>query len=252
MDSWNNENREVVKIDLSGCLVTSAYVIKLETNAFWINGVLELNLRGNPLMEKCASALASLLKNPHCCLKTLILTKCQLGLHDILTILQALANNTSIEELDLSENVHQEEVNKSQHESVLVNADYTDMEVANSEDDANEPKVKVKVNTSSSQSMPSLDGSCVSSFENDLYESKSKSKSTYVQELSYAVSRAKRVRLLELSGKEFSEEAGETLYGGWSTDSRGGLTKKYVEGSIIHLSVEPYQCCNIKPCCTRF
>lgn len=52
MDSWNNENRELIKLDLSCCLLTSDYVIKLQTNPSWINGVLELNLAHNPLMQE--------------------------------------------------------------------------------------------------------------------------------------------------------------------------------------------------------
>ncbi|KAL7616590.1 hypothetical protein Lser_V15G04283 [Lactuca serriola] len=267
MDSWNNENRELIKLDLSCCLLTSDYVIKLQTNPSWINGVLELNIAHNPLMQEGATALASVLKNPNCCLKVLNLTKCQLGLVGILTILQALSHNTSsIEELNLSENAtpHElqdpdstvkpdhEKVNKSQHELFSVNADFTDLEVADSEDESDEPKVKVKVNTSSSRSMPSShDGSCVSLCENDLLKSKSKSKSMFVQALWYAVSMAKGVRVLDLSGNGL-EEVGDTLYGGWSTDSRGGLTKMHVEGSILHFSVDPYQCCNNETCCKRF
>ncbi|KAL4562394.1 hypothetical protein LXL04_034596 [Taraxacum kok-saghyz] len=250
MDSWNSENRELVKLDLSSCLLTSHYVTQLQINSSWINGVLDLNLGHNPLMEQGAIALASVIKNSYCCLKVLTLTKSQLGLLGILTILQSLSDNTSIEELNLSENALPHEltdpdstvkpkVNESQHE---VNTDCSDLEVADSEDDVDEPKVKLNIHT---KSKSGLDGSCLSSFENNV----SKSKSTYVEEVSYAVSMAKGVRLLDLSRNGFSEKSGEILYGGWSTDSRGGLTKRHIEGSFIHLCVDPRQCCNLKPCC---
>ncbi|GKD93687.1 hypothetical protein Tco_1373524, partial [Tanacetum coccineum] len=70
--------------------------------------------------------------------------------------------------------------------------------------------------------------------------------------LSSAIANAIHLRLLDVSNNGFSEEVGETLYNAWSARSRCGVTKRHIEGNILHLSVEPKQCCKIKPsCCTR-
>ncbi|XP_071741146.1 protein TONSOKU-like [Rutidosis leptorrhynchoides] len=226
MDSWNGE---VFKLDLSSCLLTSNNIIKLSSNASLISGIIELNLGGNQLMQEGGIALASLLKETHC-LKFLNLSKCQLSLVGVLSILQALSDNTSIEELNLSENALQDEY----HTLVVakpdqdINQDVCELVVADSEDDA--------------------DGSCTSSFENNLI----KSKSTFIQQLSCAISAAKHLRLLDVSNNGICEQVGETLYKAWSMDSRGGLTLKHIEKTTVHLSVDGYQCCNIKPCCKKF
>lgn len=136
-------------------------------------------------------ALTSLLKKPNCRLKVVDLSKCQLGLFGLLTVLEALAYNNSIEKLNLSENAFH---------------DY------------------------------------------DLTEELL----TSIQQLSFAISMAKQLRLLDLSKNGFCEQVGETFYNAWSIKSRGGcsLTRSHINGTIIHLSVEPIQCCNIKSCCT--
>lgn len=172
-------------------------------------------------------ALASLMKNPLCCLTVIDLSKCQLGLVGILGILQSLADNTSIEELNLSENALEHEydtlVKDKAHDEEKVNDDLFELEVAaDSEDESEEGK-------------PCIDRS----FE---------SKSNFIQQLSSAISMAKQLRILDISSNGFS---GETFSAAWSTNSRGSLTQSHIEGSTIHLSAEPNQCCSIKPCCTR-
>lgn len=47
--------------------------------------------RLNSWWTQGGSALASLLMNPHCCLKVLVLNNCQLGLAGVLQIIQALS-----------------------------------------------------------------------------------------------------------------------------------------------------------------
>ncbi|KAK9073265.1 hypothetical protein SSX86_007589 [Deinandra increscens subsp. villosa] len=225
-DSWNSENCELVTLDLSYCLLTSNYIMKLTTDASLIGGILHLNIRGNPLMQEGGVALGSLVKNPHCCLKVVDLSKCQLGLVGILDILHSLAGNTSIEELNLSENALKHEydtlVKVEAHEDE-VNKDMFELEVAaDSEDESKE--------------------------ENPCVDHSFGSKSTYIEQLSSAICMAKQLRVLDISNNGFS---GETFYGVWSTNSGGSLTQSHIQGSIIHLSVEPNQCCSIKPCCTR-
>ncbi|KAI3762706.1 hypothetical protein L1987_53147 [Smallanthus sonchifolius] len=222
-DSWSSENCELVKLDLSYCLLTSNYIMKLVTHAPLISSILHLNIGGNPLMQEGGIALASLVKSPNCCLKTVNLSKCQLGLGGILGILHSLTN-MSIEELNLSENALEHEydtlVKVKAHEEE-VNKDMFEHEVAADSEDDETP--------------------CV----DHLFESKS----TFIQQLSSAISAAKQLRVLNISNNGFS---GETFYATWSTNSRGSLTQSHIQGSTIHLSVEPNQCCSIKPCCTRF
>lgn len=174
--------------------------------------------------------MSSLLKNPNCCLKVVNLSKCQLGLIGILGILNSLADNASLEELNLSENTLEHEYNTlakvKPHENEEVNQDLLELEVAaDSEDESEQEKMCVD------QSL------------------ESKSKPTFIQQLSSAISMAKQLRVLDISNNGLS---GETFYAVWSTGSRDSLTESHIEGNTIHLSVEPNQCCSIKPCCTRF
>ncbi|XP_024992039.1 protein TONSOKU [Cynara cardunculus var. scolymus] len=255
MDSWNSEDRELVKLDLSSCLLTSNYIMKLNIDASLIGGILELNLGGNPLTQEGGIALASLLKNPHCCLKVVVLNKCQLGLVGVLGILQSLSDYTTIEELNLSENALHDEyhtlndpnslvkgndhvVNQDgQQEAFGMKADCIELEVAADSEDDEVTKEKSCVS-----------GSCMTSFDLDHSESNA---TTFIGKLSYAILMAKRLVLLDLSNNGL---CGEAVYGAWSkrSTSSGGLTERHIEGSIIHLAVEPRQCCNIKPCCRRF
>ncbi|KAD6119229.1 hypothetical protein E3N88_10500 [Mikania micrantha] len=224
-DSWSTENCELVKLDLSYCLLTSNYIMKLVTDASLLSGILHLNIGGNPLLQEGGVAVASLLKSPHCCLKMVDLSKCQLGLVGILDILRSLADNTSTEELNLSENALEHEydtlikvkVKEREDEEEEVNKD---LFVADSEDE----------------------NTCADGIS-------SGSKSTFIKQLSSVICMAKQLRMLDISKNGFS---GETFYATWSMNPRGSLTQSHIQGSIIHLSAEPNQCCSIKPCCTRF
>ncbi|KAJ0618497.1 putative tetratricopeptide-like helical domain superfamily, leucine-rich repeat domain superfamily [Helianthus annuus] len=223
-DSWSSENSELVKLDLSYCLLTSSYITKLVTDASLISGLLHLNIAGNPLMQEVGGvALASLVKNPYCCLKVVNFSKCQLGLVGILGILHSLADNASIEEVNLSDNALEHEYD------TLVKVKVHEDEVDN---DLFELGVAADSEDESEQQKPCVD-----------------LKSTFVQQLASAISMAKQLRVLDISNNGFS---GETFYAVWSTNSRGSLTQSHTEGNTIHLSVEPNQCCSIQPCCTRF
>lgn len=175
-------------------------------------------------------ALASLVENPRCRLKVINLSKCQLGLSAVVGILQALADKASAEELNLSENALEDEYN------TLVNRNLYELEVADSEGEEDEL-------ANEKPCVDDLDKGSMNSYQ-------SESKSTFIQQLSSAISMAKHLRLLDVSNNGFSEQVGETLYNAWSTDLRASLTTgRHIEGRTIHLSVEPNQCCNIKPCC---
>nr|XP_043629643.1 protein TONSOKU [Erigeron canadensis] len=241
MDSFGSKKCDRVKLDLSSCLLTANFIMKLNMHTSLISHMLELNAYGNPLMQEGGIALASLLKNPHCKIKVLDLSKCQLSLVCVLGILQSLATNTSIMELNLSENALQGEydtlVKVKSHEEVSLDGDHDllELEVADSEDEANEPR------------RPGRNVKCKSSFENHVF----KSNRTFIQELSSAISAATHLQLLDVSNNGFSEQVGETLYDAWLLKPRGGLTQRHIQGGIIHLSAEPNLCCNAKPCCKK-
>ena len=48
----SNETQELVKLDLSSCGITSEYFSMRNTGICLINGILELNLGGNPIMQE--------------------------------------------------------------------------------------------------------------------------------------------------------------------------------------------------------
>ncbi|PWA52260.1 tetratricopeptide repeat (TPR)-containing protein [Artemisia annua] len=78
-------------------------------------------------------------------------------------------------------------------------------------------------------------------------------KGNCILQLSSAIANAIHLRLLDVSNNGFSVEVGERLFEAWSMRSRCGVTQSHIEGNIVHLSVEPKQCCKLKPlCCTRF
>lgn len=199
-------------------------------------------------MNQGAIALASLLTNPQCCLKVLVMSKCRLGLHGILRVLEALSENCCLEELHLAGNICPEEnctyhmmpvketsdlkdtslnfpdssVNMSAskegvaspQEVCPVNADYNQLEVADSDDDTA--------------------GKTAATSEN----------------LLAAVKMATQLQMLNLSNNGFCQDVAEKLYAAWSS-SRAGLAKSHILDKVIHLSRQGKKCCGSKPCCRR-
>ncbi|KAJ6289266.1 hypothetical protein OIU76_025139 [Salix suchowensis] len=115
-------SQESVKLDLSYCGLMPAYTRILSTDTL-ICGILELNIAGNPIMQEGTNALVSLLTNPRCCLKVLVLDKCQLGLTGILQMIQALGENDYLEELHLADNANLEKTYMLQYESAKGSSD---------------------------------------------------------------------------------------------------------------------------------
>ncbi|XP_034219750.1 protein TONSOKU-like [Prunus dulcis] len=64
-----------------------------------ICGILELNLSGNPIMQEGSNVLSSMLSNSQCCLKVLVLQRCELGVAGVLRI-------SFLEELNLADNAN--------------------------------------------------------------------------------------------------------------------------------------------------
>ncbi|GAV62553.1 TPR_8 domain-containing protein/TPR_12 domain-containing protein [Cephalotus follicularis] len=264
--------QESLKLDLSYCGLTSIYVHRLNTYASVTCCILQLNLGGNAIMQEGSNALASLLMNSQCCLKVLILNKCQLGLAGVLQIIQALAENDSLEELNVANNTdinkrrmlqydmptkgssecsqpnplvaesslkmsEPEKVDNHQQGLCALNTECNQLEVADSEDDT----LMVEATASA------LDNSCMSSCQRISISSECQ----YIQELSTAVGLTKELKLLDLSNNGFSIHVAEQLYTAWSSGLRAGLAWRHIEDQTIHLSVLGNQCCHVKPCCRR-
>ncbi|XP_059644880.1 protein TONSOKU [Cornus florida] len=270
-DSLFSGNQELVKLDLSYCGLTSEYIGRLNAEISLIGGILELNLGGNPLTEEGGIALASLLMNPQCCLKVLVLSKCCLGLVGVLRILQALSDNSTLEELYLAGNTKpdkdptsqydltakqslnslvtkqhssetslmisvSEEVEAAQQGICAVNTECNELEVADSEDEPmGEP------------ALAGFDDGCTSSCQ----RSPSNLEFQFIQELSSAISMATQLQMLDLSDNGFSTQIAEKLSTAWSSSSRDGIAQVHIHEQTIHLSVQGNKCCGVKPCCRR-
>lgn len=270
--SLANETQELVKLDLSSCGLTCDYVIRLNVEVSLIYGILELNLGGNPLTQEGGKALASLVANPQCSLKVLVLSRCQLGLVGILRILEELACNSYLEELNLAENIYPEsnalecclrpskespnikqsslnlpvslleayaskEVEASPQKLCTVNTEDNQLEVADSDDDTGGEKV--------AKPGPS-DISIDSSQKNELHP-----ESKFILDISAAISRVKHLLSLDLSDNGFCQSVAEKLYAAWSSNSRAGLAQSHIQDNVIHLSVQGNKCCGVRPCCRR-
>uniref|UniRef100_A0A6N2LC22 Protein TONSOKU n=1 Tax=Salix viminalis TaxID=40686 RepID=A0A6N2LC22_SALVM len=248
-------SQESVKLDLSYCGLMPAYTRILSTDTL-ICGILELNLAGNPIMQECTNALVSLLTNPRCCLKVLVLDKCQLGLTGILQMIQALGENDYLEELHLADNANLEKTYMLQYESAkgssdilqphliepaqqgvcVMNTECNQLEVADSED-----------GPIREEAAPSdFDDSCTSSCQkNSLLECQ------FIQELTTAISMAKQLQFMELSNNGFTTQVAKALYAAWSSRLESGLAWRHIEDQTIHFSMETNKCCRVKPCCRR-
>ncbi|KAL1144696.1 hypothetical protein V6Z11_A11G248900 [Gossypium hirsutum] len=259
-----SSTQEPLKLDLSFCGVASTYIYELNTSVIFISGILELHLGGNPIMQEGGNALASLLMNPQCCLKVLNLKKCQLGMAGILQIVHALAENESLEELNLANNAdtdkqlgilyckptNSSESSQPNHivsepslnpcsskEFDELDPNYNKLEVADSEDD------EVRVETAASGFNDSSASSCQR--RNSTLECQ------FVQELSIAIGLAKQLQVLDLGNNGLSVQASEALYNAWSSGSRAGLSWRHIKDQIVHLSVEGNKCCRLKSCCKK-
>ncbi|KAG6604274.1 Protein TONSOKU, partial [Cucurbita argyrosperma subsp. sororia] len=228
-------SEELVKLDLAYCGLTSKYLVKFGGCISIIQRIHELNLSGNAIMQEGCNAVSSLIANPQCGLKVLLLNKCQLGLDGVVQIIQSVAGNYYLEELNLADNVdldkhalqcnitekeskelkqpcHDiskpqgltcsiEELDPAQQNLEEVNAEYNHLEVADSEEPIREAAAS------------GIDDSCASSCER-------KSASLDCQSilpLSTAIGMAKTLQLLDLSNNGFSAQETETMFGAWST-----------------------------------
>ncbi|KAK6922850.1 Tetratricopeptide repeat [Dillenia turbinata] len=259
--------QELMKLDLSCNGLTSQFIMGLKICAAFVSTVAELNIGGNPITQEGGDLLASILMNPQCCLKVLVINKCQLGFTGVLKIIRALAENDSLKELNLAENAilgkqlvlqndlttksimkplqinlplselshNSSSLKKSTFEAShqglnAVSTERIQLEVADSEDNlmVREPAIS------------NFDDECTSSSQKD----PSNPECQYIQELSTSISMAINLKLLDLSDNGFSAETVDKLYTAWSSsDSRAGLSQRHVRNQIIHFSVQEIKCC---------
>ncbi|KAK1276452.1 Protein TONSOKU [Acorus gramineus] len=246
-------SQDLVKLDMSSCGLTSHNFTKLLVNIASIgSSILELNLGGNSIGLEGCTAIGSLLLNPDCPLKVLILDKCHLGISGIVQVIQAVTDNSSIEELRLAENADLAKENVLQYDStpqensksliqifhstataeanVADHAHLKELEVADSEDDQ-------------------IEEPTVSGFDGR----NTFSGSQLIADLCRAIGRAKHLQLLDLSKNGFSAEVAETLYFAWCSSSRSDVLspQKHINDQMIHFSVEGKGCCGVRICCRK-
>lgn len=258
-------SEELVKLDLAYCGLTSKYLVKFGGCISIIQRIHELNLAGNAIMQEGCNAVSSLIANPQCGIKVLALNKCQLGLAGVVQIIQAVAGNHCLEELNLADNVDLDkhalqcniiekeskqliqpchdiskphdltcsikELDTAQQNLEEFNTEYNQLEVADSEEPIKETAAS------------GIDDSCTSSCER-----KSASLDCqFILSLSTAIGMAKTLQLLDLSNNGFSAQETETIFCAWST-SRTDLPQRHIKDNIVHLYVKGTRCC-VRPCC---
>ncbi|CAN1305981.1 Protein TONSOKU [Linum perenne] len=257
-DSLSSGSEESLKLDLSYCNLTSTFVQTLTTNFSLVSCILELNLEGNPILPEGGSALVSLLKQPGCSLRLLILNKCQLGLPLILQLLQALAENNQLEELHVAENDDLQKFRQTptttshstaaDHEGSLpdcqVNMEYDCLEVLDSYDSA---RIEAEA---AARLQSELNDTCTSSSGKNKNEDNELStmENLIIKELSDAIGAAKALQMLDLSRNGMCVKEVEALYASWRRGK--GSAQKHVKDQIVHFSVAGKKCCR-KPCCRR-
>ncbi|KAG6496838.1 hypothetical protein ZIOFF_044710 [Zingiber officinale] len=236
--------QELVRLDLSYCGLKSHDFPRVCQNLILLGGILELNIAGNSIGQEGCNALRSALIDPGCSLESLILENCQLGLEGIIRIIQALADNESLEELRLAENTN------SFTETTLLNSDAAEttnaicevnnendgLEVADSEDETTREERPI---------LSGPDASCASSCQRNSFMDQ------HIQDICEAIISSRNLQLLDLSRNKFSEEAIDTMYAAWSSSRCDVKGSKHVGKDVVHFFVDGSYCCAKKPCCRR-
>ncbi|PIA41850.1 hypothetical protein AQUCO_02200346v1 [Aquilegia coerulea] len=273
MKALSTGPQELVRLDLSYCGLSSHSFQQLCADLASIGGILELNLGGNPIGQEGVNALTSLLVNPQCCLRVLVLNKCCLGLAGVTKIIQALAGNDPLQELNLAGNVNMDmedilqsgtaqglsskciqpdlnlcntspskkfpdDVGDVQQDISLVNSECNHLEVADSEDGL----IKAE------PTLSALDDSATSSCRRTTTQPQIQ----LIQELSAAIGLARQLQLLDLSSNGFTQDLAEALYTAWSSTLRsGGSAQRHVKEHTVHFSVDGKKCCGVEICCKK-
>lgn len=217
------------------------------------------------------SELGSLLRNPQCCLRILVVCKCELGFVGVIQMLQALSENCTLEELNLADNINPNEIQALTSNCKLSEEKYSfspggknetgSLKVAASELVDALPQEMCALSTSENQlevadSEDELEGAQTSGpGYRCAYASPSRilpSESQPMQEFTAAIQLARSLKLLDLSGNGLSQEVTDVLFSAWSSGARTGLAHRHVvDGNTVHYSLQGYKCCGIKSCCRK-
>nr|WPC94901.1 TSK [Cyathula capitata] len=255
-ESLFHETQELAKLNLSYCGLKPQYFEILKTIPAVLN-IVELNLAGNPITSEGAIALASVLANQECSLKLLLLNKCRLGLTGVTQIIKSLAENESLEELNLAGNVEQEANQCPKNDlSVQKNPEPLDSEnklqnPTNEHlgEDSNQLEVADSYETDSriDVSETHLADTCNSQGQRNNLQPDNQC----VKELLAAVNSSKHLQLLDLSFNGFSSQVADTFYSAWCSCTRASLPRRHFTGQLLHLSTQDKICCGVKPCCQK-
>ncbi|KAK4416756.1 protein TONSOKU [Sesamum alatum] len=239
----SKDTQELVRLDLSFCGLTCDYIVGLRDEASLINGILELNLGGNPIMKEGCSELASLLRNPQCCLRVLVVNKCELSLDGLICMLRALSENCSLEELNLADNISPNEIQALTDSSGMVEQNSNSLL-----GDINQPKSSLhKAAPDGIETSPHEMCSRIRTPQNRIGPSECRC----MQELSASIKMAGNLKVLDLSHNGFPREVTELLFSAWSSGARAGVADSHVDGNIVHFSVQGNKCCGVKSCCRK-
>ncbi|XP_018625878.1 protein TONSOKU isoform X2 [Nicotiana tomentosiformis] len=272
MQSLSTESQEL-KLDVSSCGLTPDCIVRLNAEFSVFNSIVELDLGGNQLKQEGGRALAAALSNSRCCLRVLLLQKCQLGLFGILLILKGLSENYYLEELNLADNANREEIHVLPHDPCSLNKcsnvfqtdaklldNLSEASAANAKEGCREELCTINTDDNLLEAPDSEDEQVeVDAIERATNQSCSGTslknhrdiESEFIQELSAAIQMAKHLLLLDLSNNGFTKELAESFYAAWASSSRSGSSQGHIEDNTIHLSVEGLKCCHLKPCCRR-
>lgn len=241
--------QELTKLNLSYCGLRLNFFERLRTVPAVLN-LLELNLSGNFITSEGGIALASLLANPECSVKLLLLNKCHLGLTGVIQIIKSLVENESLEELDLAGNVDQKQYQHFENDTT----GKKHSEALNTNDKLQDPANEQHGEDAFNQLVAADSYDNDSRIENSdslLVDTCNSQDNQRIKELSSAISNAIHLKSLDLSNNGFSTQVADTLYTAWCSCARAGAPLRHVDGHLLHLSTEDKICCGVKPCCRK-
>ncbi|KNA11275.1 hypothetical protein SOVF_136660 isoform B [Spinacia oleracea] len=248
-ESLFHETQELAKLNLSYCGLRPNYFERLKLFPAVLN-ILELNLAGNPITSEGGNALASLLANPECSVKLLLLNKCHLGLSGVIHIIKSLSENESLEELNLAGNVEQEQY---QLGNDIIGE--KDPEALHTENKLEDPPANEQPGEDAFNQLIVADSyetdSRIKNSDIQLADTCNSQENQSIKELSAAISNAKCLELLDLSNNGFSVKVADTFYTAWCSCTRAGVPRRHVNGQLLHLSTQEKICCGVKPCCRK-
>lgn len=175
-----------------------------------------------------------MLLNSKCCLKVLVLEKCELGVAGFLQIIQAVSGSHT-NPLRFLLSIPLLVQWKASYELLLGSLTNSSFEELNLADNVKSLHVADQVG---------LDDDCKTTCQGEF---------SFIQKVSTAIRRATNLRFLDLSKNGFSKQSAEVFYSAWSRsrpsdNSLYGSRGWHMEEETIHLFLEGIKCC-VKPCC---